>query len=108
MTRHLEILQQSVDETIAALGVARPIEGATASELEIWLVWWRPALETVRKLTTDRIAYLRAGGWWPPIAAEQVYLGATLDRVALTPAKTPFGPPRSRHSPHPRRNSRSS
>lgn len=72
MTRQLEVLQQSVEETIAVLGVARPIDGASERELEMWLEWWRPSVETARKLTSDRIAYLRAGGWWPPVAAEQV------------------------------------
>lgn len=72
MSRALEILQQRAEETIAVLGVPRPVEGASAHELETWVEWWRPSLETARKLPSDRIAYLRAGGWWPPVAAEQV------------------------------------
>ena len=55
MTRQPEILQQSVDETIAVLGRPRPLEGASACELEIWLEWWRPSLELARELAPDRV-----------------------------------------------------
>lgn len=72
MVATLVILQIEIDEIVATLGVNRPIDGASLEELDAWVGWWRPSFETARGLPPDRVAYLKSGGWWPPVSSEQI------------------------------------
>lgn len=72
MEADMTILRRRVEEIVAILGVNKPIDGASTDELAAWIEWWKPSLESARNIPSDRVAYLRAGGWWPPVSAEQI------------------------------------
>ncbi len=53
------------------LAIARPLR-ATADEMREWVAWWRPSYRAARRLSDEQRAYLKQGGWWPPVAAHQI------------------------------------
>lgn len=65
-------LQSAIEETATILGINKPRESASEEELRIWIEWWRPSVEAAREMCSEDMAYLRAGGWWPPVTAAQI------------------------------------
>lgn len=64
-------MTQEAAEIAATLEIEAPAD-ATDEELSAWLAWWRPSYQAARHITeADKIA-LKAGGWWPPVEAQQV------------------------------------
>lgn len=53
------------------LEIAAP-EQVSADELQQWVEWWKPSYRAARRLSDEQKAYLKQGGWWPPIAAHQI------------------------------------
>lgn len=45
---------------------------ANADEMREWVEWWRPSYRAARRLSDEQKAYLKQGGWWPPLAAHQI------------------------------------
>jgi hypothetical protein len=37
-----------------------------------WVEWWRPSYRVARRLSDEQKAYLKQGGWWPPVAVHQI------------------------------------
>jgi hypothetical protein len=50
---------------------APPVE-VTAEERRQWVAWWKPSYETARTLPDEEKAYLKSGGWWPPLCASMI------------------------------------
>jgi hypothetical protein len=58
--------------TIArVLEIAEP-PSATAEALREWVEWWTPSYRSARLLSDEQRAYLKQGGWWPPVSAHQI------------------------------------
>lgn len=53
------------------LEIAEP-SVATAGEMKEWVEWWKPSYRAARKIPDAHKAYLKQGGWWPPLSAHQV------------------------------------
>ncbi len=45
---------------------------ATAAEMTEWVEWWKPSYRAARRLSEEQRAYLKQGGWWPPVTAHQI------------------------------------
>lgn len=54
-----------------ALDIAQP-STATADEMRGWVMWWRSSYRAARRLSDEQRAYLKQGGWWPPLSAHQI------------------------------------
>ena len=54
-----------------ALEIAAPVE-ATAGERRQWVAWWKPSYQTARTMSDEHKAYLKRGGWWPPLVASMI------------------------------------
>jgi len=65
------LIDDDVQEAVRVLGVPQPL-AQSADEVLQWLEWYRPAVETAKKLDQAQIDYLKEGGWWPPIRSYQV------------------------------------
>ena len=53
------------------LDIAEPLE-ATSDEMREWVEWWKPSYRAALGLSDEQRAYLKRGGWWPPVCAHQV------------------------------------
>ena len=53
------------------LEIAAP-ERASADELQQWVSWWKASYEAACDLSDKERAYLKSGGWWPPVVAAQI------------------------------------
>jgi hypothetical protein len=53
------------------LDIAAP-SSATADEITEWVKWWKPSYRAARAMSDEQIAYLKKGGWWPPVSAHQI------------------------------------
>lgn len=65
-------LRRQADDIGRVLGLAAPAEDTSPEDLALWIDWWHPSAELARSLPPERIAYLRAGGWWPPVPADRI------------------------------------
>jgi hypothetical protein len=53
------------------LDIASP-SSATGDEMRKWVEWWKPSYRAARTISDGQRAYLKQGGWWPPVSAQQV------------------------------------
>jgi hypothetical protein len=53
------------------LEIAEP-STTIADEVLQWVEWWRPSYRAARRLSDEQRAYLKQGGWWPPLIAHQI------------------------------------
>ncbi len=53
------------------LEIAEP-PAANADEMRERVEWWKPSYRAARRLSDEQKAYLKQGGWWPPVAAHQI------------------------------------
>lgn len=56
----------------ALLDIRAPDEAASADDWRVWVAWWEASYEAARGLSEEQKRYLKAGGWWPPITADQI------------------------------------
>jgi hypothetical protein len=59
-------------EVIASVLEIAPPSTTTAGDMEEWVKWWRSSYRAARKLSDEQRAYLKQGGWWPPVVAHQI------------------------------------
>lgn len=67
------------------LEIAAPVE-ATAEEWRQWVAWWKSSYETARTLPDEQKAYLKSGGWWPPLSVGMIGIAPEIVRRTLRPA----------------------
>ena len=59
------------------LEIAAPKE-ASAEEWTQWVAWWEPSYNAAREMADEEKAYLKSGGWWPPLSAAQIGIALSL------------------------------
>ena len=66
-----EIDCREIERIAETLEIAAPVE-ATADERRQWEAWWKPSYEAALTLPDAERAYLKSGGWWPPLCASMI------------------------------------
>jgi hypothetical protein len=79
-----ELAWQEIEHIAEVLEIAAPKE-ATAEERRQWLAWWRPSFEVARTLPDKEKAYLKSGGWWPPLCASMIGVAPEIVRRTSRP-----------------------
>jgi len=73
------------------LGITVPPADLPPGELTVWIAYWMPSYEAALVLKTEKIAYLKAGGWWPPRTAAMLEnLAPEIVRRTLRPGLWTF------------------
>lgn len=79
-----EIEWQKVESLANALEIAAPLK-ATAEERRQWMAWWTPSYQATRTMPDNQKAYLKSGGWWPPLSASMIGVAPEIVRRTLRP-----------------------
>lgn len=79
-----EIEWQEAQLIAQVLEIDVPVE-ATADERRQWVAWWKPSYETARTLPDEQKAYLRGGGWWPPLCDSMIGVAPEIVRRTSRP-----------------------
>jgi hypothetical protein len=71
--REAQMFLRAYRPTIIArvLDIAAP-SSATADEMREWVEWWKPSYRAAQAMSDEQRAYLKQGGWWPPVSAHQI------------------------------------
>ena len=77
-------LNEEARRIAEALEIAAP-EQATADELRQWVSWWKESYEAARRLSDEQRAYMKEGGWWPPLSASMIGIAPEIVRRTERP-----------------------
>ena len=81
----LELQWQAAERMALELEIAAPACGTSAEDLAQWVAWWKPSYETARALPDEQRAYLKSGGWWPPLSASMIDVAPEIVRRTSRP-----------------------
>ena len=79
-----EIDCREIERIAETLEIAAPVE-ATADERRQWEAWWKPSYEAALTLPDAERAYLKSGGWWPPLCASMIGVAPEIVRRTARP-----------------------
>ena len=69
----------------ALLDICAPDETASAEDWRVWVAWWEPSYEAALTLPDAEKAYLKSGGWWPPLCASMIGVAPEIVRRTARP-----------------------
>ncbi|MGO9235678.1 MAG: hypothetical protein ACLP4V_17035 [Methylocella sp.] len=79
-----EIGREEVERMAEVLGINAPVQ-ETAEERRQWVAWWKLSYEAALTLHDDERAYLKSGGWWPPLRASMIGVAPEIVRRTARP-----------------------
>jgi len=50
-----------------------------------WLAWWKSSCAMAQTITDEHKAYLKNGGWWPPLSANMIEAAPEIVRRTARP-----------------------
>jgi hypothetical protein len=66
-----ELQCREINRIAQVLEINAPAK-ATAEERRQWIAWWKSSCTMAETVTDEYKAYLKNGGWWPPLSANMV------------------------------------
>ncbi len=69
----------------ALLDIRAPHETASADDWRVWVAWWEASYEAALTLPDAERAYLKSGGWWPPLCASMIGVAPEIVRRTARP-----------------------
>ncbi len=79
-----EIDPEQAEHIAEVLEIDAPVQ-ATAEERRQWVAWWKPSYEAALTLPDAQRAYLKSGGWWPPLSASMIGVAPEIVRRTARP-----------------------
>jgi hypothetical protein len=80
-----ELARQEAELVAGVLEIVAPPASASLDECRQWIAWWKPSYEAARLLPDGQKAYLKGGGWWPPLGASMIGIAPEIVRRTSRP-----------------------